>query len=170
MTEDDIDARLSAAESRLSRLEGALTRGGPWPLAERFDHAPEAVWGPRETLTHVGEMLGFWLGEAERLIDPAGQPDTFGRLATDQLRLGIIERDRTLPIGELLARIHVGIARWRDRWASLDADKRVQPGHHVTLGELTVTDVAMRFVVGHLEDHLDQLADAIGTGPNAATG
>jgi hypothetical protein len=27
---------------------------------------------------------------------------------------------------------------------------------------LTVTDIATRFTVGHLEDHLDQLAAAVG--------
>lgn len=169
MADDDVDARLAAADARLITLNEALERSGPWPLAARFDHAPEAVWGPREVLTHLGEMLPYWLGEAERVIESEGQPDTFGRLASDQVRLALIERDRTLPVRELVERVHVGVARWRHRWASLSADERLRPGRHVTLGEITVTDVVHRFVVGHLEEHLDQLSAAIEAPPGTAT-
>jgi len=161
MTEPDLDRRLAAAGRRLDELGPRLIDGGPWPLAERFDHAPEAEWGPREVLAHLGEMLPFWLGEAERLIEAdAGSPG-FGRLATDDLRLGMLARDRTLPIRELVARVGNGIARWRHRWPELTPGERARSGRHVTLGELTVTDVATRFAVGHLEDHLVQLEEAM---------
>jgi hypothetical protein len=83
-------------------------------------------------------------------------------VATEDVRLAIIGRDRTLPLRELVARVHVGIDRWRRRWAELDDASRARRGIHPTLGELTVTDIATRFTVGHLEDHLDQLAAAVG--------
>jgi hypothetical protein len=158
MNDDQLDQRFAASADRLAGLGNALQRGGPWALAERFDHSPEASWGPRETLAHLEEMLPFWLGEAERILEAKGDPVTFGRLATDDVRLSIIERDRTLPLLELVARVQNGIDRWRGRWAELDGVSRMRPGSHVTLGELTVTDIATRFAVGHLEDHLDQLA------------
>lgn len=161
MSDDELDARLAAASERLADLGTALGRGGPWPLAERFDHSPEASWGPRETLAHLEEMLPFWLGEAERILEVAGGSVTFGRVATDDVRLAIIERDRTLPLRELVARVQAGIERWRRRWPELDETGRSRRGRHVTLGELTVTDIATRFVVGHLEDHLDQVAAAL---------
>jgi hypothetical protein len=43
---------------------------------------------------------------------------------------------------------------------------------HVSLGVVTVTDVAVRFAVGHLEDHLDQLEAAIAvlSSPDAPSG
>lgn len=162
--DDDLDGRLAAAGARLTDLGKALAAGGPWPLAERFDHSPEASWGPRETLAHLEEMLPFWLGEAERLIEAGGAPVTIGRAATDDVRLAVIERDRTLPVRELLARVQNGIDRWRRRWAELDAAERGREGTHVTLGVVSVTDMARRFSVGHLEDHLDQLADTLGGG------
>ena len=161
MGNDDLDRRLAAAGDRFNELRTTLERGGPWPLAERFDHSPEASWGPRETLAHVEEMLQFWLGEAERIIEAREAPVSFGRMATDEIRLAIIERDRTLPIRELLARVQNGIDRWRRRWAELDAPARERHGTHVTLGELTVADIATRFTIGHLEDHLDQLAGTL---------
>ena len=153
---DDLDQRLAAAADRLASFAPTL-RDGSWPLAERFDHAPEAAWGPRELLAHLAEMLPYWLGEAERIIDMKAGPEPFGRAATNDVRLAIIERDRTLPIRELQARVAVGIERWRRRWAELDEPTQGRHGLHPTLGEMTVGDIGSRFVAGHLEDHLDQL-------------
>lgn len=158
---DDIDRRLTAAGERLAALGDALLANGPWPLAPRFDHSPEASWGPRETLAHLEEMLPYWLGETERVLDEPSGAATVGRPATDDVRLAIIERDRTFPIRELLARVQTGIERWRRRWPELDAASRERTGNHVLLGVVTVTDLATRFAVAHLEEHLDQLADAI---------
>ena len=153
---DDLDRHLAAAADRLASLAPTL-RDGTWPLAERFDHAPEAAWGPRELLAHLAEMLPYWLGEAERIIDMRAGPEPFGRVVTNDVRLAIIERDRTLPVRELEARVAVGIERWRRRWAALDEVTRARPGLHLTLGEMTVEDVGARFVAGHLDDHLDEL-------------
>jgi hypothetical protein len=162
MSDDDVEARLAAASDRLGGLRPALREGEPWALAARFDHAPEASWGPPEVLAHLGEMLPYWLGEAERILDATGGPPAFGRTATDGVRLAIIERDRSLPAHELEARVQVAIERWRRRWAELDDASRARSGMHPVRGTLTVADVATRLVAGHLEDHLDQLADALG--------
>lgn len=165
---DDLDARLAAAADRLASLAAILEAGEPWPLAARFDHSPEASWGPLETLAHLEEMLPFWLGEAERILDATDAPATIGRVATDDLRLGVIATDRTLPVSELVARVQTGIERWRGWWATLDEGSRSRAGAHVTLGPVTVTDVANRFAVGHLEDHLGQLAAALANDPPAS--
>jgi hypothetical protein len=158
---DTFDIRLAAASDRLKGLEGRLTTAD-WPLAERFDHAPEAAWGPREVLAHLEEMLVYWLGEAKQVVDMASGPEAFGRVATDELRLAAIERDRTLPIHELVARIQVGIDRWRRRWSELDQSERERAGVHPTRGEMRVADIATRFVADHLEGHLDQLEASMG--------
>jgi hypothetical protein len=158
MSDDELDGRLAAASERLGNLANALLAGGPWPLAVRIDHTPEAVWGPREVLAHLEEMLPYWLGEVERILESTDDPAAFGRTATDDVRLRIIERDRTLPPRELVARAEVGIERWRRRWAELDEGDRLREGTHAMLGRMTTTDVASRFAVGHLEEHLVQLA------------
>ena len=164
MSEDEFDLGLEAARDRLGELGRTLRDGGPWPLAERFDHSPEAAWGPREILAHLAEMLPYWLGEAERLIDMANGPEPFGRDATNNVRLAIIERDRTLPIRELEARVAAGIERWQRRWPELDESARSRRGLHPALGEISVTDVANRFVARHLQEHLGQLAQSVGGG------
>lgn len=167
MSDDELDLGLEAARDRLGELGRTLRGGGPWPLAERFDHAPEAAWGPREILAHLAEMLPYWLGEAERLIDMTNGPEPFGRDATNSVRLAIIERDRTLPMRELEARAAAGIERWQRRWPELDESARSRRGLHPALGEISVTDVANRFVARHLQDHLGQLAESVGGGGTA---
>jgi hypothetical protein len=164
MGADELERRLAAASDRLAGLGGALLESGPWPLAARFDHSPEAAWGPREILAHLGEMLPYWLGEAERILDSTEEPATFGRVPTDHDRLAVIERDRTLPLRELVARVQAGIGRWRQRWAELEPASRERTGTHATRGLLTVTDIATLLAVGHMEDHLDQLTAALGAG------
>ena len=163
MRDDELDRRLAAASDRLAGLGGALRTGEPWAFAVRFDHSPESSWGPRETLAHLEEMLPYWLGEAERIVDSTGGPPDIGRVATDDVRLATIERDRTLPLRELVDRIQADIERWRRRWAELDEASRQREGTHPTAGRMTVADVADRFAVGHLEAHLDQLAVALGS-------
>jgi hypothetical protein len=168
MSDSAFDQRMAAAERRLVGLAAGLEANGPWPLAARFDHSTETSWGPREILAHVAEMLSYWLGEAERILDTTDGQVTFGRQATDDLRAAIIGRDRNLPIRELVERIETGIGRWRRRWAALDQGARQRAGVHVTRGEVTVEGIADRFVVGHLEEHLDQLVEAAGGGSTAA--
>jgi hypothetical protein len=158
--DDDLDRRLAAASERLATLSADLRARAPWPLAARFDHTPEASWGPPEILAHLEEMLPFWLGEAERIM-AANEPIPFGRVATDERRLAIIDRDRRLPIDELLTRVQRGIEEWRRAIAGIDVAARAHQGIHPTLGVLDIDAIAIRFAVSHVEDHLDQLADAL---------
>ena len=165
MSNDQLDQRLVVAGDRLDQLHPAVEAGAPWPLASQFDHAPEASWGPNELLAHVAEMLPYWLGEVERILAGRTSPLPFGRVGTDPVRVAIIGRDRTLPIGELYTRINGGIARWSERWEHAHARAAREAGQHVTRRhEMTVARPS-RFVAGHLEEHLDQLAGAVGGDP-----
>jgi hypothetical protein len=154
--------RLDAAHAALLSMRGAVEAGRPWPLATAFGIEPEASWGPPELLAHVTEMLPFWLGEVERVLDGPTEPVPFGRTASDSLRLGVIERDRRLPPSELFARLTNGVGRWAERLARLSPEEAARRGVHPTAGEFTVQQIAERFVVGHLEDHRDQLATILG--------
>lgn len=165
MSSDEIETRLAASAVRFADLGPRLVTAGPWPLAARFDHAPEASWGPPETLAHLEEMLGFWLGQAERVARMADGPEPFGRLATDRARLAVIERDRELPIDELVTAVTAGIERWRERWPSFSEAERERTGLHPTLGVLRVDEIATRFVAGHFDEHLDQLDASLADRP-----
>jgi hypothetical protein len=168
VTTRDLAARLDTASKRFAALRPAVEAGAPWPLSTNFGTEPEASWGPPETLAHVAEMLPFWLGEIERIVDGTGEPVPFGRVATDQLRLLVLERDRSLPPRELFDRIEAGSRRVAQRLESLTGRDALQRGVHPVRGELTVEAVAERFIVSHLEEHAEQLATVVAPGPAQA--
>jgi hypothetical protein len=156
----DPAARLAASREAFTALRPRVEAREPWPLAADFGTGPEASWGPPEVLAHTAEMLPFWQGEFERIVAAARRPGDalpFGRTAGDTLRLGILERDRTLPLRELFDRIDAGIARWERRLAQGTPGEGSAVGLHPRLGEMTADQVRDRFVVTHLDEHVAQL-------------
>jgi DinB superfamily len=161
-TDIELRDRLTTAWSSLAALRPDVEAGEPWTLSDNFGTEPEASWGPRETLAHVQEMLPFWLGEIERVISgQAEDPIPFGRVATDDIRLAIIERDRTLPPRELFGRIETGVDRIAHRLGELEDVELDARGHHPRLGPMTVAQIIDRFVCGHLEEHVAQLREIL---------
>ncbi|HUP55158.1 MAG TPA: DinB family protein [Methylomirabilota bacterium] len=159
--------RLSALRAAYAGLERPVEAGAPWPLAEMFGAEPEAAWGPRELLAHVAEMLPFWLGELEKVVEGAtdGSAVPFGRVATDAVRIGLIERDRTLPLRVLFGRIDAGIRAWSERLETLTDEERARVGRHPKLGEMSPPAFLERFILGHAEEHVVQLEGIIAAGP-----
>jgi hypothetical protein len=155
--------RLDEASAAFLAFRPAVQARAPWPLAERFGSEPEASWGPPEVLAHVAEMLPFWLGELERVLDGSPEPVPFGRVVTDEVRLAIIGRDRSLPVRELFDRIEAHVARYRRRLPQLTAADVRRRGLHPRLGEMTVEGLLDDFVLGHLEDHCEQLRTVLGS-------
>ncbi len=150
--------RLRLARAAYADMHARVAAGEPWPLATAFGTEPEAAWGPREVLAHVAEMLPFWLGEMERVIDgDGGSAVPFGRVADDAVRIGLIARDRTLPLRVLLGRVDTGLRDWVERLGTLTEDERNRMGVHPRLGEMAAAAVLERFVLGHAEDHVAQL-------------
>ena len=159
-------SRFEAAASAILALRERVEHAGPWPLAELYGTEAEASWGPPELLAHLEEMLPYWLGEIERILDGppngpiSGSPDAavpFGRVATDGVRIGVIGRDRTVPLRELFARLAADAARVASRLRELSLAEAGRRGLHPARGELTVGDIVERFLVSHLEEHDGQL-------------
>ena len=163
----DLADRLEAAAVAVVDLGDAINAGEPWPLAEVYGPGPESAWGPREVLAHVSEMLPFWLGEIELVLDETGragsgaEPPAFGRTEADPLRVEVIGRDRTFPARELIDRIDVEGARVARRLRSLSDAEAATVGRHVTRGDLTVSEMAERFLVTHVEGHVTQLREIL---------
>jgi hypothetical protein len=162
--------RVAAVRAAYAGLQPRVTAGDPWPLASAFGTEPEASWGPREVLAHLAEMLPYWLGELERVVDgiPGGGAKPFGRVADEPHRLGSLERDRTFPLRVLFGRIDASLRAWEDRLGSLTDDDRARVGVHPRLGEMPATDILERFVVGHAEDHVAQLEGILADGGHSA--
>jgi hypothetical protein len=155
--------RLDAAAEAMIELGPELAAGEPWAMAEQVGPGPESSWGPREVLAHVAEMLPFWLGEIELILDAVGggEPQEFGRLEDDPLRVAIISRDRGFPARELLGRVEAEAKRVARRFRALGEEDAAAVGRHVTRGDLTVGEIAERLIVGHLEGHVTQLRESL---------
>lgn len=158
----DLADRLEAAAAAFSGLGPSVATGEQWPLTATYGPGPESEWGPREVLAHVAEMLPYWLGEIERIVDAGGtEVPGFGRLEDDPIRVAIIGRDRTFPGRELLGRIDVEGRRAAARFRALDGVESGYKGRHVTRGDLSIADIAERLVVGHIEGHVTQLRELV---------
>jgi hypothetical protein len=164
-TGEELAERLRTAWTSFAALRPQVEAGDPWPLSDNFGTEPEASWGPRETLAHVEEMLPFWLGEIERILDgrPPDGSVSFGRVSTDEIRLAVIERDRTLPLRELFERSEESVARIARRLPELGEDDFGRRGEHPRLGPMTVGQIVDRFLCGHLEEHAAQLREVVTT-------
>jgi hypothetical protein len=159
---DALADRLEAAASAIAELGPALEAGEPWALTATYGPGPESEWGPREVLAHVAEMLPYWMGAIELIVDAGGgEPPKFGRLETDPLRIEVIGRDRMFPSRELLGRIGAETRRVVARFRELTDTQAALLGRHVTRGDLTVADAAERLLVGHLEGHVTQLRESL---------
>lgn len=155
-------ARLEDAAANLMALRDDIEVGAPWPLADVYGVEPEASWGPPELLAHVEEYLRYWMGEIERVVAGDGtSPAPFGRVATDTIRLGVIGRDRSLPLRELFARIEADAARVAKRLGELSEREASAKGLHPTRGEMTVREMLEPFLVGHTEGHVSQLREIL---------
>ncbi len=159
----DLADRLERAADAIVELGPGIAAGEPWPLADVVGPGPESAWGPREVLAHVAEMLPYWMGEIELILDAAdAEPPEFGRLEADPARVTIIDRDRRFPARELLGRIEAESKRVARRYRALSGADADAVGRHVTRGDLAVRQIAERLMVGHFEGHLAQLQEALG--------
>src|SRR5688572_16821033 len=159
---DDLADRLDQATETMVELGPQLAAGEPWPSADMVGPGPESSWGPREVLAHVAEMLPFWLGEIELILDASGgEPPAFGRLEADELRVAIITRDRAFPARELLGRVEAEGRRVARRLRVLGDEDASAVGRHVTRGDLSVRNIAERLIVGHIEGHVAQLRESL---------
>jgi hypothetical protein len=152
----EIAGRIAAARQAIAALQPRIAESGPWPLSDSFGTEPEASWGPPETLAHVAEIVPYWMGEIERVID-GPEPAPFGRVPSNEVRIALIGRDRTVPLRELHARIDSSLDRVARRLAELGPDELSRRGLHPTLGEMTVDTMARRLLANHLEEHVVQL-------------
>ncbi|MFZ0181247.1 MAG: hypothetical protein WAL84_15475 [Candidatus Dormiibacterota bacterium] len=155
-TTDGYLARLDAVEARLAAAAatepppGALTGADP-DSGERWDRGQ--VWA------HLAEFIPYWIVQAgpvlQRQLSEAPVP--FGRTKGDPERIGAIERDRREPVSVLWASARADIASLRAFLGSIEPNQWKVRGLHPTLGEMTVDELVEMFLVGHLEQHADQL-------------
>jgi hypothetical protein len=146
---DVVEARLSAAASREPK-PGEITSADP-ESGERWDRGQ--VWA------HLAEFIPFWIQQAGPVLSgqPSGDPVPFGRTKTDPERIGAIERSRQESVAVLWADTRSDIAQLRGFLSSMEPDQWDIRGLHPKRGAMTIDELVQEFLVGHLEEHADQL-------------
>ena len=160
---DHLNAGLSALTAQRPRVEAAA----PFPKSDNILHnVPEAYWYPPEVLAHLTEMLPFWFGEVERIMAGNGtDPVPFGRVAANDLRIGVIDRDRTLPFRELYARIESIVNRAIARLGEMTDADLDREGLRQSRGIVTVGQIMNDSMAGHLMEHVRQIDDLLANPP-----
>lgn len=150
-------ARLAAVERRLA---GHAARPLPSGLADPDAGASER-WEAGQVWAHLAEFPGYWRDQMRRILADraAGEagPIHFGRLKTDASRTEPIERERRTAPADLLRRVTAQLAELSAELTALPDDAWNAVGLHPTLGEMSLPTILERFVLGHLEEHADQL-------------
>ena len=165
MAANDLADRLLEARSRLDALREDVEARAPWPASENFGAEPEASWYPPELLAHLAEMVPYWMGQIDRILEGYPEPVPFGRVQTDEERIAAIGRDRAQPVGELFDRIAERTAAAAGRLGELSAEQIARRGTHPTRGEMTIEAVVERMLINHVGEHVEQLGSILGNEP-----
>lgn len=149
--------RLRVARDRLVRLRSKVEMSPPPP--EDLPRSRE--WVARETLAHIDEMLPYWMGEIERIIAAPAEQLPFGRVPSDLIRLLTVDRDRSLPVSELYARLDFHLERVVRRLLELDDRQCSRRGSDRKRGDMTVRQIVDEMLAGHIEEHCTQMAASL---------
>lgn len=158
---DHFERGRSALQAQRPRVEAAA----PFPLSDNILHEPESYWYPPEVLAHLTEMLPYWLGEVERILAGGPGPVPYGRVATNELRIGVIDRDRTLPFRELYARVDSVVSRAIARLHELSDADLEREGLHPKKGIVSVGQIMNDSMAGHLVEHVHQIDELLANPP-----
>jgi hypothetical protein len=155
-TPDEFLERVRVVEARLAAV--AATEPAPGALTDADPSSGER-WDRGQVWAHVAEFIPYWIAQSRPVIggQRSGEPVRFGRTHSDPERIGAIERDRREPVTELWAATREHIVLLRTFLGELTPDQWQAVGEHATRGAMSMSQITEEFLVGHLEQHADQL-------------
>jgi hypothetical protein len=150
-------ARLEAVEWRLAHHAG----DDPARVAGQLttpDHGTGEQWQWGQVWAHLAEFIPYWMEQARQVIASyTGEPVPFGRVKSNPERIAAIERDRGVAVDQLWRRLQGHVAELRTFLGELPDEAWPARGVHRTLGVMPLAHIVEEFLVGHLEQHADQL-------------
>jgi hypothetical protein len=151
--------RLDAVEARLAALSSSPLRSGAQTDAEP---GSGERWEAGQVWAHLAEFVPYWVEQARAVVAARSEePVPFGRTKTDAGRVAAIERDRSLATAVLWTQTLSDIEMLRRYLEKLDERGWHARGLHPTRGVMDMPDIFEEFLVGHLEQHADQLAELV---------
>ena len=155
---DAVMARLQALAGQASGSADARTQPDP-QTGERWEEGQ--VW------SHMAEFVPYWLARCERIAqDGRERPVPFGRGTDDPERVAGIQLGREVPIRDLFSQVRAGAAQVRTWLEALPPEAWESRGEHPTAGVTSLDRVVDGFLIGHLEEHAEQLDALAGRQPH----
>jgi hypothetical protein len=148
--------RLDAVMVRLQALAGHAT-GSSEALTDADPETGER-WEEGQVWSHMAEFIPYWLVRCRRIADEGhDEPVPFGRGSDDPERVAGIQLGREMPIRDLFTQVRAGAADVR-QWLEALPDRAWEGrAAHQTLGVLSLDEAIQHYLVGHMEDHAEQL-------------
>ena len=145
---------MPAVEARLARAAGKQLSGLTEP-----DPGGTERWTADQVWAHIAEFIPYWIAEC-RLVTAtyAGEPVAFGRTKQDPGRLASIASGLETPPASFLSSIPRELADLRTFLRELGPEDWAATGLHPTKGSMPLNLMIEEFLVGHLEEHADQLS------------
>jgi hypothetical protein len=150
--------RVDAVAQRLAAIatgpmRAGLTAPDP-PTGERWDAGQ--VWA------HVAEFIAYWIAQARHVLEESvrggsAEPVPFGRVKTDPERVAAIAHDRNRSPAVQLQSIDHDLEALRRFIVAVPNTRWSTQGIHQSLGIMRLEHIVEEFLVGHLEQHADQL-------------
>lgn len=151
----DLLQRLDAVAARLAARSGATAPQGALTEA---DPGSGERWEAGQVWAHLAEFIPYWIDQAQHVAGGyLDQPIAFGRTKSDQGRIAAIERDRAQPVAVLWSDTHADLEALRSFVQGLSDAAWSARGVHPTRGVMRLDRILDEFLVGHLEEHADQL-------------
>ena len=150
---------LERLEALRVKLPGAAARETADGLTDA-DPATGEQWVGGQVWAHMAEFVPYWIAEIRKVVDPgATEPVPFGRVKTDPRRIAAIEARRDEPVPVLAESTLVDVQTLEDFLVEVDGipGSWQRTGEHSKLGTMDVVRMVEEFLVGHLEEHLQQL-------------
>lgn len=146
-------ARIDAVEARFVALADAAPSDG------RTEPDPGGTerWEGAQVWAHTAEFGDYWLDELDALLRSDDPAPAFGRVKSNPARISAIEAGRSAPITQHLATIRAALTRLRAFTGSLGASGWARTGTHQSLGVMPMERIMEEFLIGHYEQHADQL-------------
>jgi len=158
----------------LERVDAVGTRllalAYPLPGLSTADPDSGERWEALQVWGHINEFVPYWIEQIGGVVDSyQGEPVLFGRTKADEGRLAGIESGRTMDLDVHRHWLEVHLSDLRTFLSALGEGAFGSQGLHARLGPLTMEQMIEDYLVGHLEEHAEQLEN-ISLGPSSKSG
>jgi hypothetical protein len=158
---DGLVVRLEEVHARLAILAG---EPAPEGLTDP-DQPTGEQWEAGQAWAHMVEFVPYWIDQAEMIMEAESeQPVPFGRIKTDPDRIAGIEARRSDPVAGLWEQLSEEMGDLKAFLVDVTDDDWRRQGVHQTRGVMDVERLVDEFLVGHLEEHADQLEGLAASG------